>query len=74
MSEHLPGLGGVPPMSSLRKVADNSDDMVAITNMLKAMEGMQEQLAALTDLVVAQDARIEALEKKAKPKLISVRS
>lgn len=48
--------------------------MAAIGNILKAMEGMQDQIAALTDLIVQQDARIDALEKKGKPKLISVRN
>ncbi len=73
----LPGLGGDPPpepVLGLRKVAENSDDMVAITNMLKAMEGMQDQIAALTDLVVAMDHRIDKLEAKGKPKLISTRN
>lgn len=63
----LPGLG-------LRKVAENSEDMAAIGNLLKAMEGMQEQIAALTDLVVAMDHRIDKLEQKGKPKLISSRN
>lgn len=79
MSEvtRLPGLGGdapAPAVLGLRKVAENSEEMAAVGNLLKAMEGMQEQLSALTDLVIAQDARIEKLEKAKAPKLISVRS
>lgn len=58
----------------LRKVVENSDDMAAIGNILKAMEGMQEQLAALTDIVISLDERVSKLEKSGKPKLISVRS
>ena len=68
MSEQL-----VPGRNGLRKVAENSEEMAAVGNLLKAMEGMQEQIAPLTDLVIAQDARIDELEKKSKPKLISVR-
>ncbi len=72
----LPGLGDPPnpAVLGLRKVAENSEAMVAITNLLKAMEGMQEQLAALTDLIVAMDHRIDKLEAKGKPKLISTRN
>ena len=72
----LPGLGGDPPPEpglGLRKVAENSDEMAAIGNLLKALEGMQEQLAALTDLVLAMDHRLDKLESKGKPKLITSR-
>lgn len=48
--------------NGLRKIVDNSDEMAAIGNLLKAMEGMQEQIAALTDLVVSQDQRIDVLK------------
>jgi hypothetical protein len=72
MSDHetstaLPGLG-------LRKVVENSEDMAAIGKLLKAMEGMQEQVMTLTEFVIDHAVRIEQLEKKNKPKLISVRS
>jgi hypothetical protein len=73
----LPGLGGDPPEApvlGLRKVAENSDEMAAIGNILKALEGMQEQLMELTDLVVAMDHRIDKLEAKGKPKLITSRN
>lgn len=73
----LPGLGGDPPEApvlGLRKVAENSEDMIAIANLLKALEGMQEQVAALTDLVVAIDHRLDKLEAKGKPKLITSRN
>jgi hypothetical protein len=69
MSEQL-----VPGGNGLMVIAENSEDVAAIGNILKAMEGMQDQIAALTDLIVQQDARIDALEKKGKPKLISVRN
>ena len=75
MNEALPGLGApAPAVLGLRKVAENSDEMAAIGNLLKAMEGMQDQIAALTDLVVALDHRIDKLEAKGKPKLISTRN
>lgn len=69
MSEQL-----VPGRNGLRTVAENSDEMAAIGNILKAMEGMQEQIAAMTDLILAMDARIDKMEAKSKPKLISVRN
>jgi len=46
----------------------------AIEQILKAMEGMQEQIASLTDLVVAMDHRLDKLEGKGKSKLIQVRN
>ena len=60
--------------TGLHIVAENSEDMVAIANILKALEGMQENLSALSDLVIDLAGRVESLEKKSKPKLILVRS
>lgn len=48
--------------NGLRVVAENSEEMAAIGNILKAMEGMQEQIGALTDIVVAQDKHIDELK------------
>jgi hypothetical protein len=73
----LPGLGGdaeKPPVLGLRKVAENSEEIAAIGNLLAALEGMQTQLGSLTDLVIDLSERVDALEKKGKPKLISVRN
>ena len=60
----------------IHKVSDNSDDMVAIATMLKAMEGMQAQSQALTDLMIDLTKRVGMLERanKARANLISVRS
>jgi len=48
----------------------HDDPIAAITQILQALEGMQTQAQALTDLVIAQDKRIEKLEKAGKPKII----
>lgn len=50
--------------TGLRQVVANSEEMAAIGNILSALEGMQEQIAALTDLVVSQDKRIKVLVKR----------
>lgn len=50
-------------------------DIDAVENILKALEGMQSQVQALTDLVIEQDARIKKLEKAGHAgKIIQVRS
>jgi hypothetical protein len=64
----------IPIPRGPRKVADNSDDMVAIATMLKAMEGMQAQSQQLTDLLLDLTKRVGLLERANKTKLISVRS
>jgi hypothetical protein len=56
------------------KVSDNSDDMVAIATMLKAMEGMQAQSQALTDMLIDLTKRVVMLERANKAKLISLRN
>lgn len=48
-------------------------NMAAIENLLAALEGMQTQVTALTDLVIEQDKRIQRLE-KAKSNIIKVRN
>ena len=48
------------------------DAVAAIEQILKSMEGMQEQIAAMTDLILALDARLDKLE--GKKKLISTRN
>ena len=50
--------------TGLRQVVENSEAMAAIGNILSALEGMQEQIAALTDLVVSQDKRIKVMVKR----------
>lgn len=59
----------------MKDVAANPDrgnpNLVAIETLLRAMEGMQAQIAAMTEVIVQMDARLSALEK---PKIIKVRS
>lgn len=59
-------------------MADKAEDMGAIENLLRAIEGMQSQVQALTDLVIEQDKRIKKLERLTGPlphrKLIQVRN
>lgn len=45
----------------------------AVENILRAMEGMQAQLQALIDLVIEQDKRIEKLEKAKPGRIIAAR-
>jgi hypothetical protein len=59
--------------SELPRTGGEAPNIEAIENILKALEGMQTQVQALTDLVIEQDARIKALE-KAKSKIIQVRN
>lgn len=50
--------------TGLRAIVENSEDMAAIGNILAALEGMQEQMAAATDLIISQDKRIKLLTKR----------
>jgi hypothetical protein len=43
---------------------DGLASMESINNILRALEGMQEQVQALTDVVVEQDKRLEKLERR----------
>lgn len=54
--------------------APSADQNVeAVENILRAMEGMQAQLQALIDLVIEQDKRIEKLEKAKPGRIIAAR-
>lgn len=59
-------------------MTDKAEDMGAIENLLRAIEGMQSQVQALTDLVIEQDKRIKKLERANAPfaprNLIQVRN
>lgn len=48
-------------------MTDKAEDMGAIENLLRAIEGMQTQVQALTDLVIEQDKRIKKLERANAP-------
>lgn len=56
-----------------RAAAGGGSDIEAVENILQALEGLQVQVQALIDLVVAQDARIEKLEKAKPGRIISAR-
>lgn len=60
--------------NGLRTIVENSENMAAIGNLLRVIEGMQEQVSALTDLVISLDHRVTKLENAKAPKLISVRN
>lgn len=53
---------------------DGTDPNIgAIEQILQALEGMQAQVQALTDIVVEQDKRIEKLEKSKPGRIIAAR-
>ena len=51
-------------VQDLQQSAEDRGSIQAIENILKALEGMQAQVQALTDLVIEQDKRIEKLERR----------
>src|ERR1700685_3364615 len=59
-----PALGGIMLPCECEELPGDKPDVSAVENILRAMEGMQTQVQALTDLVIAQDARIAELEKE----------
>ena len=50
--------------TGLTVVAESSEATAAVGKILSALEGMQEQMMSLTDLVVQQDKRIILLQKR----------
>jgi hypothetical protein len=51
-------------VQDLQQSAEDRGSIEAIENILRALEGMQAQVGALTDLVIEQDKRIEKLERR----------
>lgn len=52
--------------TGLVTVAEQSEATAAVGKMLSSMEGMQEQLSALTNLVIGHEKTIENLTKRIK--------
>lgn len=71
--ERMRGVPANVPSANMDDVGGNPN-VDAITELLRAMEGMQSQVQALTDLVIQQDKRIRELEKAGKSKIIKVMS
>lgn len=72
MSESIVPFADLKAKRAHEHAAESNDATGAIEQLLVAMEGMQTQVQALTDLVIEQDARIRALERAGKSKIIKV--
>lgn len=59
----------------MQKAAEGAEALSTIDNLLRSIEGMQGQMSAMTELIVAMEQRISDLESGTKPrKLLQVRN